>query len=316
VVVATRGDVIAIHDAASGTRLADFRLDQEDGMDVVVWYSPDGRQIFVAKSGTLTVLDAQTGALLRSLPMKERTVVSPGVQRAITWAGGSAWIRNLQDGTQVGATLTQDGEIEGATIGANGVLVATVGSDDTVRLWNGQTGEPLDKPLTHVKDVHAVAVSPDGRWLAIGTHDNNALIWDRKHRMTNGLPLSHQHAVMEVAFSPDSRLVATASQDRTARIWDVVTGKPVGEYLGHDSTPQSLQFSADGRTLLTTSDTRVLRWNVPVWTTFTWSEALRRAVCGERLIGAARLLRAEDTAAAPILKGREGDDVCAGVASP
>jgi WD40 repeat protein len=61
-------------------------------------------------------------------------------------------------------------------------LLATGGSDETVRLWDPATGTPVRDPLTgHTDWVWAVAAVPlpDGRTLlATGSRDETVRLWD------------------------------------------------------------------------------------------------------------------------------------------
>ena len=100
----------------------------------------------------------------------------------------------------------------------------------------------------------------------------------------------------DVVFTQDLCQVCAPSGTELARLpWN---GE---EYSG-------ASFGGDGRWLVIAS-----RRNLAVWDTRTVNTngaALVTAVCGEKLTGAQRLTAA-DVAAAPVLAGREGEDVCA-----
>ena len=121
--------------------------------------------------------------------------------------------------------------------------------------------------------------------------------------------------------------VLTWSTDNTARIWSAATGAQIGPALTHDNHVSGAAFSKDETHALTWSRDNTGRlWNVR------W--AMRDAVdpdfvadiCREKLVGSSgragatpstaqvfvgvRYIDARDTAAAPILRGREGENVC------
>jgi WD40 repeat protein len=80
----------------------------------------------------------------------------------------------------------------------DGRLLATVGSDNKLRLWNTQSGT-----VTATLEGH-------GPGLAGGLFPG----------------------IMDVAFSPDGTRILTASSDGTARLWDAA-GQPLAFLEGH-----------------------------------------------------------------------------------
>ena len=120
----------------------------------------------------------------------------------------------------------------------------------------------------------------------------------------------HEDAVYSAAFSPDGQRIVTASWDQTARIWEAETGRQLHTLAGHEELVFSAVFSPDGRRILTASDDKTARiWDV-AWLTQYYGDDLIAAVCEKKLSNFRRLTH-EDILAAPILRGREGEDVCA-----
>src|SRR5262249_60220540 len=61
--------------------------------------------------------------------------------------------------------------------GRAGKVLASAGSDGTVRLWNGATGAATST-ITVGSLVYAVALSPDGKLVAAGSFDGLVRLYD------------------------------------------------------------------------------------------------------------------------------------------
>ena len=102
-------------------------------------------------------------------------------------------------------------------ISSDGV-VASAGTDGTVRLWSLRTGQQIGAPLQHGDAVTRVTFSPDGALLASASEDGTARIWRASDGTPVAPPLRHEREVTDVAFSPDSRIIATAGADGWAML--------------------------------------------------------------------------------------------------
>jgi len=123
------------------------------------------------------------------------------------------------------ATLTgHSTDVRNVTFSADGKLLATAGSDRTVRVWDTEGKELLSRPLQG--NAGGVSFSPDGSRLAVGDGPDVTLWetarWERAFTLRGpDEGRGGDEGVRGVAFGPDGRrLVAGGVESQTVVVWD------------------------------------------------------------------------------------------------
>jgi WD40 repeat protein len=133
---------------------------------------------------------------------------------------------------------------------ADGAIVASGGSDQTVKLWHAETGQLIATFAGHSADVAAVAFSPDGRFVASAAEDDLVRLWDVHTRQIVFTVTNRSRCL---SFSTNLLAISTGGNKYgvnggTVELYDYPTGKQVA------SLPESgnrAVFSRDGRILAT-----------------------------------------------------------------
>jgi WD40 repeat protein/serine/threonine protein kinase len=145
----------------------------------------------------------------------------------------------------------------------NGDILATLGKDQVIRLWNFAASYPLGQ----IKEVlgrsaKGVAFSADGKLLAAGDDQGGVQIWELERAEEPIQLLRHKGQVWALAFSPDRAMLASGDRAGQVLLWDVASGKLLRAITADDQAIWSLVFTPDGKSLMTASDARAALWEV------------------------------------------------------
>ena len=297
-------------------------------------FSQDETRILTwTEDGTARLWDAETGEQVGA-PFEyegsdSSAAISKDKSRVVTWSANTVQLSDAATGKPAGRPIRHKEYVRGAAFSEVDGRILTWSDDGTAQVWNAVSGLRIGPAFQQGGQVLGAAFSKDEtRILTWGT-ETTARLWDATSGAQLGPGFRHQGSIFGAAFSEDETRILTWSIDSTARLWDAETGVQIGPAFKHEDFVTGAIFSND--------ETRILTWGADN-TARLWE--VRRAminrpdethiadICEANLRGALapdnrgqltpfpRLIDAKIVEAAPILRGREGEDVCSPPAKP
>ena len=223
-------------------------------------FSADGQ--FLAGPGpdnTLTVWNLATGI---QTPLKGHSkpircvAFRPKGGRLLVSADTDGMVRfwDPEAGWEVRELKAHAKEIVGMTFSPDGKLLATIGADEKVRLWDVATKMKRFEFRTTFRDqarmLRRAAFSPDGQLFAWGSEGNSVTVWDLVTDQPKQTLEGHDNLVFIVAFNPTGDRLVSVSWDLTAKVWDLTAGgRELFRVRGHAGAAWAVEFSPDGALL-------------------------------------------------------------------
>ena len=190
--------------------------------------------------------------------------------------------------------------VNAISVSPDGNLIASGGSDNTVKIWSVTTGILVRSLEGSSNQVTSVSFSPNGQIVAAGNADGNVYCWRvsdgallrifRGHgyayavavapnnnfvaatsgnriylwRLSDGALVRIFHGatdtIFTLSFSPNGEMIAAGAGDRNIRIWRVSNGTLLQTLTGHTGAVNAVAFSPNGSLIASGSTDRTIRF--------------------------------------------------------
>ena len=240
--------------------------------------------------------------------------------RIALWSEMRFGVWSAEEGAALWPAIKPGGFIVKAALSPDGTKAAVLVSDPVpgALLVDVETGEPASVVLEHPTYPLSAEFSPDGGTLVTIANDANLRFWDVASGAALGKPVFIQSSEAEIRFSDDGRRIMVLVQGGIMRLFDTRTRAELQVWSGSFANQDAAWQQALGRLVMSELDGRLVELDIG------WSERRQATsediaqACAAKLQGTpdakgvAFVRRLDDTAifAAPILRGREGEDVC------
>ncbi|HVJ82593.1 MAG TPA: c-type cytochrome domain-containing protein, partial [Planctomycetia bacterium] len=192
-------------------------------------FSPDGKELAVGGAGEVLFWNPEKGTLIRRQPVGLPRIHALAFDKSggrLLLAGGSpgrsgrAVLWDLKKGAAAREFPVQPDVVLAAALSPDETLLATGGTDRTLRVYEVATGKEIAKAENHGDWVQGIAWHPDGVRILTAGRDKAVKVWDRKaDEVTLAFP-RHEDAVAAVAVAKDGKRAFSLGVDRTLRVWE------------------------------------------------------------------------------------------------
>jgi len=131
---------------------------------------------------------------------------------------------DLTNGSRLRSLRTHPGVAICVDAAPNGQMVASGGSDRSLRLWDLESGECLQTLQGHAAFVSAVAWHPSGSRIVTASADGTIRVWDLDQGRCVQVLEGHRGPIRDLAITEDGQIALSAGQDGSIGVWDISQG--------------------------------------------------------------------------------------------
>jgi WD40 repeat protein len=187
--------------------------------------------VVVGDDHVVHLVDINNGRLIQTLPGHEdwiRTIAFSPDGRTLLTAGSDRRILKWDlEAQRWGIFASGNASIEAIVFSADGGLVAAVGFESKLRIYDARTGQNLATLECPCSDLRAVAFSPDGKKLAVGGRSGELTIWESGAAGWTSFSrkMIHQQRIQGICFVNNDQVVSVGEY-RIVHLTDL--GSPTG----------------------------------------------------------------------------------------
>ncbi len=240
-----------------------------------VAFSPDGSVLATGGETLIKLWDLNSPAPAREIVSDDNVIALAFSPHGDRLASGGSNIRlwDIATAKEIGSFQRAEKVTRDVAFSPDGNLIASVGFDERLLLWDVGEGRNLDEPNRPLRQVphpdrlsvqHAVEFHPDGSWLACAGDGGKLHFFTVPglKRIAES-PALHISGVTALSFSSDGDMIASSGKDKSVRVWDVATNQVRATLDGHHDEVEGVDFGRDGALLASCGlDQTVRLWDV------------------------------------------------------
>ncbi len=277
IAVGLEDGMIRLFDLETGNLISQFSK-HRGPVWCIDFHSDKNRFVSGSDDGTVRVWDLKTQKetikpLEQGSGVRSVAFAPPGAHKdtliAVGERSGTVEVVSLEGGAPIfHADHTSSVMCVVMTMFNDKLMLASVGSDKIVRVWNvtDNIDEKNPQPQIlpgHTGPVYTAAFSANGEYLATAGWDSKIRIWNMKDGTLHKQLSGHEHDIWSLAFDECDGLLASAGQDGTVRIWNVDADEAIQTIQAHKTASHVVRFSMDGKFVFSGGrDGSVRKWAV------------------------------------------------------